>query len=106
MPESRHVMLFAMVRPATNLGTAIGPVLGAALVMVSCQLLLRGEALATLCLALAVFFALRGGASASRTPRRGRPARRRPAAVRRCCSTAATSARPTPSTGWAARPDR
>ncbi|MFD8689835.1 MDR family MFS transporter [Streptomyces sp. NPDC059651] len=71
VPESRHVMLFAMVRLATNLGTGIGPVLGAALVMVSYQLLFWGEALATLCFALAAFFALRGGGAGLAHPKGG-----------------------------------
>lgn len=48
VPKSRHVMLFAMVRLATNLGTGIGPVLGAALAAVSYDLLFWSEALAVL----------------------------------------------------------
>jgi predicted MFS family arabinose efflux permease len=38
-PPSRHVMVFAMVRLATNLGTGIGPLLGAALAAVTYSLL-------------------------------------------------------------------
>ncbi|HEV7898616.1 MAG TPA: MFS transporter [Planosporangium sp.] len=48
VPQDRHVMIFAMVRLATNLGTTAGPLLGAALAAVSYDLLFWGEGLAAL----------------------------------------------------------
>lgn len=47
-PRARQVMVFAMSRLALNLGTTAAPLLGAALVTVSYDLLFWGEAMASL----------------------------------------------------------
>lgn len=47
-PEPRLVMIFAMVRLATNLGTTAGPLIGAALIAVSYDLLFWVEAVVVL----------------------------------------------------------
>lgn len=47
-PRARQVMMFAMSRLALNLGTTAAPLLGAALVTVSYDLLFWGEAVASL----------------------------------------------------------
>jgi MFS family permease len=57
-PKHRLVMLFAMVRFATNLGTTAGPLLGAAMVEVSYSLLFWVEALIVLGYGAAVAAAL------------------------------------------------
>jgi predicted MFS family arabinose efflux permease len=58
-PQSRHVMVFAMVRLATNLGTGIGPLLGAALAAVTYSLLFWVEGAAVLGFAVLASGALR-----------------------------------------------
>ena len=47
-PPSRQVMVFAMSRLALNLGTTAAPLLGAALITISYNLLFWGEAVASL----------------------------------------------------------
>ncbi|HEY8472004.1 MAG TPA: MFS transporter [Natronosporangium sp.] len=68
-PKHRLVMLFAMVRFATNLGTTAAPLLGAALVEVSYSLLFWVEALIVLGYGAAVAVAL-----PRRAPATGEPA--------------------------------
>ncbi|MXM65816.1 MFS transporter [Streptomyces sp. HUCO-GS316] len=50
--EQRRVMVFAMYRLATNIGTTAAPLIGAALVAHSYTLLFWGEAAAALCVAV------------------------------------------------------
>jgi MFS family permease len=57
-PEHRHVMVFAMYRLALNVGTTAAPLLGAALLVVSYDLLFWGEALASLAYAAVALLAL------------------------------------------------
>ncbi len=70
IPHERHVMTFAMLRLATNLGTGIGPILGAALVAISYDLLFWGEALAVLVFAGVAAVALRGESRPEATARK------------------------------------
>lgn len=64
-PKNRQVMIMAQYRLALNVGTTAAPLLGAALVAVSWNLLFWGEALADLGYAIIALFALpRRGASA------------------------------------------
>jgi MFS family permease len=65
IPQQRQVMIFAIYRLALNLGTTVAPLIGAALVAVSYQMLFWGEAVTSLGYAVIVLLAL---------PRR-RPAR-------------------------------
>lgn len=67
VPKSRHIMMFAMVRLATNLGTGIGPILGAGLAAISYDLLFWGEALAVLVFASVAMVALRNTAAGRAT---------------------------------------
>jgi len=57
-PANRHVMIFAMYRLATNLGTTGAPVLGLGLVALSYDWLFWGEAAAALCFAIVAAIAL------------------------------------------------
>ncbi|MFC4857304.1 MFS transporter [Actinophytocola glycyrrhizae] len=59
IPEERQVMVFAMYRLATNIGTAAAPLIGIALVAISYEVLFWGEAVAALGCALVVLIALR-----------------------------------------------
>jgi len=58
IPENRRVMIFAMYRLALNVGTTAAPLLGAALLAVSYNLLFWGEATAALIYAAVALFAL------------------------------------------------
>ncbi|GAA1610012.1 MFS transporter [Kribbella sancticallisti] len=57
-PKNRQVMIFAVYRLAMNLGTTAAPLIGAALVAVSWNLLFIGEALAALAYAAVAVVAL------------------------------------------------
>ncbi|TCO23501.1 putative MFS family arabinose efflux permease [Kribbella steppae] len=57
-PKNRQVMIFAVYRLAMNLGTTAAPLIGAALVAVSWNLLFIGEALAALAYAAVAIVAL------------------------------------------------
>ncbi|TDD30315.1 MFS transporter [Kribbella turkmenica] len=57
-PKNRQVMIFAVYRLAMNLGTTAAPLIGAALVAVSWNLLFIGEAIAALAYALVAIVAL------------------------------------------------
>ncbi len=57
-PPTRQVMIFAMCRLAINLGASAGPLIGAALITVSYDLLFWGEAVAALALAAIAAVAL------------------------------------------------
>jgi len=57
-PKNRQVMIFAVYRLAMNLGTTAAPLIGAALVSVSWNLLFIGEALAALAYAAVAIVAL------------------------------------------------
>lgn len=57
-PKNRQVMIFAVYRLAMNLGTTAAPLIGAALVAVSWNLLFIGEALAALAYAVVAIVAL------------------------------------------------
>jgi len=57
-PQNRQVMIFAVYRLAMNLGTTAAPLIGAALVSVSWNLLFVGEALAALAYAAVAIVAL------------------------------------------------
>ncbi len=59
-PQNRQVMTFAIYRLAMNLGTTAAPLIGAALVAVSWNLLFIGEALAALAYAAVAIVALPG----------------------------------------------
>ena len=59
-PKNRQVMIFAVYRLAMNLGTTAAPLIGAALVAVSWNLLFIGEALAALAYAAVAIVALPG----------------------------------------------
>ncbi|MBA0053308.1 MFS transporter [Streptomyces sp. AJS327] len=52
IPVERHIMIFAMVRLAINVGTTAAPLLGAALLRVSWDVLFWGEALAVVAFSL------------------------------------------------------
>lgn len=58
IPQQRQVMVFAIYRLALNLGTTAAPLIGAALVAVSYQLLFWGEAVTSLGYALITLLAL------------------------------------------------
>lgn len=58
MPRERQVMVFAMYRLALNAGTTAAPLLGAALLSVSYNLLFWGEAVAALAYAVVALVAL------------------------------------------------
>ncbi|MBB5869046.1 MFS family permease [Allocatelliglobosispora scoriae] len=64
-PENRQVMIFAVYRLALNLGTTAAPLIGAALLAVSWDLLFWGEAVAALAFAAIVAVALPRRVSAS-----------------------------------------
>jgi MFS family permease len=57
-PEHRQVMIFALYRLAMNVGTTIAPLLGAALILVSYNLLFWGEAATGLAYAVIAIAAL------------------------------------------------
>jgi MFS family permease len=57
-PKNRQVMIFAVYRLAMNLGTTAAPLIGAALVAISWNLLFIGEALAALAYAVVAIVAL------------------------------------------------
>ena len=57
-PKNRQVMIFAVYRLAMNLGTTAAPLIGAALVAISWNLLFIGEALAALAYAAVAIVAL------------------------------------------------
>ncbi|MFC5264088.1 MFS transporter [Kribbella qitaiheensis] len=57
-PKNRQVMIFAVYRLAMNLGTTAAPLIGAALVSISWNLLFIGEALAALAYAVVAIVAL------------------------------------------------
>ncbi|WP_433168258.1 MFS transporter [Kribbella sp. CA-247076] len=57
-PKNRQVMIFAVYRLAMNLGTTAAPLIGAALVAVSWNLLFIGEAVAALAYAVVAIVAL------------------------------------------------
>lgn len=57
-PQNRQVMIFAVYRLAMNLGTTAAPLIGAALVSVSWNLLFVGEAVAALAYAAVAIVAL------------------------------------------------
>ncbi|MFI5731533.1 MFS transporter [Kribbella sp. NPDC051587] len=59
-PQNRQVMTFAIYRLAMNLGTTAAPLIGAALVAISWNLLFIGEAIAALAYALVAIVALPG----------------------------------------------
>ncbi|QNE22178.1 MFS transporter [Kribbella qitaiheensis] len=59
-PKNRQVMIFAVYRLAMNLGTTAAPLIGAALVAISWNLLFIGEALAALAYAAVAIIALPG----------------------------------------------
>ncbi|WP_112240540.1 MFS transporter [Kribbella monticola] len=59
-PKNRQVMIFAVYRLAMNLGTTAAPLIGAALVSISWNLLFIGEALAALAYATVAIIALPG----------------------------------------------
>jgi MFS family permease len=59
-PKSRQVMTFALYRLAMNVGTTAAPLIGAALVAISWNLLFIGEALAALAYAAVAIIALPG----------------------------------------------
>ncbi len=68
-PPNRQVMIMALYRLALNAGTTAAPLLGAALIAVSWNLLFWGEAAAALGYAVIAAFAVpRHGASAAPTP--------------------------------------
>lgn len=64
-PENRQVMIFAVYRLAMNLGTTAAPLIGAALLAISWDLLFIGEAIAALAYAAVAVVALprRNGAA-------------------------------------------
>src|SRR6266540_872214 len=64
-PQHRQVMIFAMYRLALNLGTTAAPLIGAALVAVSYNLLFWGEAVAALAYAAIALVALPARAPAT-----------------------------------------
>ncbi|MET7282370.1 MFS transporter [Kribbella sp. NPDC005582] len=64
-PQNRQVMTFAIYRLAMNLGTTAAPLIGAALVAVSWNLLFIGEALAALAYAAVAIIALPGRSKAA-----------------------------------------
>jgi MFS family permease len=57
-PKNRQVMIFAVYRLAMNLGTTAAPLIGAALVAISWNLLFIGEALAAIAYAVVAIVAL------------------------------------------------
>jgi MFS family permease len=59
-PKNRQVMTFALYRLAMNVGTTAAPLIGAALVAISWNLLFIGEALAALAYAAVAIIALPG----------------------------------------------
>jgi MFS family permease len=67
-PRSRQVMVFAMSRLALNLGTTAAPLLGAALISVSYNLLFWAEALASLSYAVLTFVAVPPSVDKAATP--------------------------------------
>ncbi|MFI6825861.1 MFS transporter [Kribbella sp. NPDC050241] len=69
-PKNRQVMIFAVYRLAMNLGTTAAPLIGAALVAVSWNLLFIGEAVAALAYAAVAIVALpkRSAAAVEQTP--------------------------------------
>lgn len=69
-PKNRQVMIFAVYRLAMNLGTTAAPLIGAALVAVSWNLLFIGEAVAALAYAAVAIVALpkRSAAAVEETP--------------------------------------
>jgi MFS family permease len=69
-PKNRQVMIFAVYRLAMNLGTTAAPLIGAALVAVSWNLLFIGEAVAALAYAAVAIVALpkRSAAAVEATP--------------------------------------
>jgi MFS family permease len=58
IPQQRQVMVFAIYRLALNLGTTVAPLIGAALVAISYQMLFWGEAATSLGYAVIVLLAL------------------------------------------------
>ncbi|WP_405057916.1 MFS transporter [Kribbella sp. NBC_01505] len=66
-PQNRQVMTFAIYRLAMNLGTTAAPLIGAALVAVSWNLLFIGEAIAALAYAAVAIVALPGRKKAVQT---------------------------------------
>ncbi|TCC50047.1 MFS transporter [Kribbella capetownensis] len=69
-PKNRQVMIFAVYRLAMNLGTTAAPLIGAALVAVSWNLLFIGEAVAALAYAAVAIVALpkRSATAVEQTP--------------------------------------
>lgn len=66
--DERQVMVFAMYRLAMNIGTTVAPLLGAALVAVSYQVLFWGEALASLAYGAIALIALPRSRTADDAP--------------------------------------
>ena len=75
-PRHRQVMIFAMYRLFYNLGNTAAPLIGAALVAASYDLLFWGEAIASLGYGLIAAVALPRRRAAAKEPSRRRPARR------------------------------
>ena len=73
-PEHRQVMIFAVYRLALNLGTTAAPLIGAALLAVSWDLLFWGEAVTALAFAAIVAVALPRRTKAAETASAGDPA--------------------------------
>lgn len=89
-PAHRQVMIFAMYRLALNLGTTAAPLLGAALIAVSWDLLFWGEAVAALGYAAIAFVAL---------PRRAAPEPATAGGEAPDAATATAAAAPEPAAG-------
>jgi MFS family permease len=73
-PKPRQVMIFAVYRMCTNLGTTLSPLLGALLILASYNLLFWGDAITSMGYAVIAFLLLprRGEAEGAATARRRR----------------------------------